>query len=110
VNGGVYQVSVPRAEAITSAGVTLPPGMGLAIAINFQPIDSVRAAATGDFVLMASQVTAVIRALTSHGIAVTAVHSHLMTSTPALLFVHFWGVDKATVLAEGLHAALLAAR
>src|SRR5438105_8327623 len=37
VNGGVYQVGVPRAEKITADGVEVPPSMGLATAINFQP-------------------------------------------------------------------------
>ena len=37
VNGGVYQFSVPRKEPITEDGMPVPPAMGTAIAINFQP-------------------------------------------------------------------------
>jgi len=110
VNGGVYQVSVPRTGPIVTDGVTLPPGMGLATVINIQPVDAQRAAATGDFVLTGDQVTPVIRALVSHGFAVTSVHSHLLSSTPELRFVHFWGVDSASVIAAGLGAALAASR
>src|SRR5260370_1801142 len=36
-NGGVYQVSVPRAEKVTDAGMPVPGSMGLATALNFQP-------------------------------------------------------------------------
>src|SRR5215211_2605452 len=36
VNGGIYQVSVPRAEAIRDSGMEVPEAMGSAIAINFQ--------------------------------------------------------------------------
>jgi hypothetical protein len=110
VNGGVYQVSVPRSGPIVSDGVTLPPGMGLATVINIQALDAQRAAATGDFVLTGDQVTPVIRALLSHGFAVTSVHSHLLSSTPELRFVHFWAVDSASKLAEGLGAALAVTR
>jgi hypothetical protein len=61
-NGGVYQVSVPRAEAIRSGGMDVPPSMGLGTAINFQPVGNGRAAITGDFVLLGSEVNPVIRA------------------------------------------------
>src|SRR3977135_1858299 len=37
VNGGVLQVSVPRSETITDSGMTVPPSMGVATALNFQP-------------------------------------------------------------------------
>src|SRR5215212_2998354 len=63
VNGGVYQFSVPRAEAVTDAGMEVPPSMGLATAINYQPTGGGKAAITGDFVLTAGEVNPVIRAL-----------------------------------------------
>src|SRR5207244_3287478 len=69
VNGGVYQVGVPRAETITADGVEVPPSMGLATAINFQPTGGGKAAITGDFVLIGDEVTPVIRALRDNGIA-----------------------------------------
>ncbi len=37
VNGGVYQVSVPRAERVTDHDMEVPPSIGVATAINFQP-------------------------------------------------------------------------
>jgi uncharacterized protein DUF1259 len=57
VNGGVLQFSVPRAEKITDEGMEIPPSMGTATALNFQPTGQGRAAITGDFVLIASEVT-----------------------------------------------------
>lgn len=106
VNGGVYQVSVPRSETIREGGVQLPPAMGVATAINFQPTGSGKAAITGDFVLLASEVSAVARALREHGIEVTALHNHLMMDEPRLFFMHFWANDDAVKLAGGLKAAL----
>jgi len=110
VVGGVWQMSVPRSSPPTSMGISLPPAMGVASAINVQPIDSTSAAATGDFVLTTGQVPKVVQALTAHGFTVTAVHSHLMGSTPELLFVHFWGKDTDKRLAEGISAAVDAMR
>jgi hypothetical protein len=106
VNGGVYQVGVPRAEKITADGVEVPPSMGLATAINFQPTGAGNAAITGDFVLIGSEVNPVIRALRDNGIAVTALHSHMLTDSPRLFFMHYWANDDALKLAHGLRAAL----
>jgi hypothetical protein len=105
-NSGVYQVSVPRPEVIREGGEEIPPSMGLATAINVQPTTSGHAVATGDFVLLPTEVNPVIRALQTNGIAVTALHSHLLMDQPHVLFMHFWGDDDAMKLARGLRAAL----
>jgi len=106
VNGGVYQVGVARAEKITADGVDVPPSMGLATAINFQSTGRGNAAITGDFVLIGNEVNPVIRALRDHGIAMTALHSHMLTDRPHLFFMHYWANDDALKLARGLRAAL----
>jgi hypothetical protein len=106
VNGGVYQVSVPRRETIRESGHDVPPSMGVATAINFQPTGGGKAAITGDFVMRASEVNAVIRALQTAGIDVTALHSHMLDEEPRLFFMHFWANDDAMKLARGLRAAL----
>lgn len=106
VNGGVYQFSVPRAERITDNGMEVLPSMGVATAINFQPTGEGKAAITGDFVLIASEVNPVIRALRYNGIEVTALHSHMIDENPRLFFMHFWANEDAQKLARGLRAAL----
>jgi Domain of Unknown Function (DUF1259) len=106
VNGGVFQVSVPREESITEGGMKVPGSMGLSTGINFQPTGGGKAAITGDFVLIGSEVNSVIQALRSNGIEVTAVHSHMLDEEPRLFFMHFWANDDAGKLAKGLRAAL----
>jgi hypothetical protein len=106
IAGGTYQFAVPRAEKIMEHDAEVPPSMGMAIPLNFQPIGNGRAAITGDFVLLASEVNPVIRILRRGGIAVTAIHSHMLEETPHLFFMHFWAVDDATKLATTLRAAL----
>ena len=105
-SGGVYEFAIPRAEAITDGGMPLGPAMGTATSINFQPLGGGRAAITGDFVLLAEEVPAVLRLLREHGIEVTASHNHMLNEHPRLVFLHFWAVDKAETLANSLHATL----
>ena len=106
VKGGILQVSVPRPERITGAGMEVPPSMGTSTALNFQPTGNGRAAITGDFVLLADEVSPVMKALRDNGIQVTALHSHMLNEQPRLFFMHFWANDDAAKLAHGLRAAL----
>jgi hypothetical protein len=105
-NGGVYQFGIPRAEAITEGGMPVPAPMGTGTAINFQPTGGGKAAITGDFVLLASEVNPVMKTLRQNGIEVTALHSHMVDENPRLYFMHFWANDDAQKLAQGVRAAL----
>jgi hypothetical protein len=106
VDSGVYQFTIPRAETPMEGGMAIPVSMGTGIAINFQPTGNGKAAITGDFVLIASEVNPVIRALQENGIEVTAIHNHMLDDQPRLFFMHFWANDDAVKLAGGLKAAL----
>jgi hypothetical protein len=105
MNGRVMQFSIPRAEAITDGGMTIPPAMGVATAVNFQRVGQ-NVATTGDFVLIGDEVNPVVRELEGHGISVTAIHSHMLRESPRLFFLHFWGVGAPRGIAEGIRAAL----
>jgi hypothetical protein len=107
-NGGVYGFAVPRRDAVTESGTQITPvgPMGAATAINFQPTGGGKAAITGDFVLIGTEVNPVIAALRANGIEVTAVHSHMLNEQPRLFFMHFWANDDALKLAKGLRAAI----
>lgn len=103
--GNLLQLSIPRAETIKENGMIIPPSMGVATAINFQMAGE-KAATTGDFVLIASEVNPVVTALAEHGINVTAIHNHMLSESPRLFFLHFWAVGEQETLAHGLRAAL----
>jgi hypothetical protein len=110
-NGVVFQYSIARADdvmdtAMNSSGTVIPPAMGVAQAINFQSTGGGKAAITGDFVLLATEVNPVIKALRDNSIEVTALHSHMLTDSPHLFFMHFWANDDVQKLARGLRAAL----
>jgi hypothetical protein len=106
LNSGVYQLSIPRAEAISEGGMNVPPSMGTATALNFQPTGGGKAAITGDFVLLGSEVNPILKTLREHGIEVTALHSHMIDDSPHLFFMHFWANDDAQRLARVLRNAL----
>ena len=106
MNGGVYQLSIPRREKILDEKKEITPAMGVGTVINFQPVGEGKAAVTGDFVLLGREVNPVIWALTENGIAVTAIHSHMLNEQPRLFFMHFWAIDDAAKLARGLRTAL----
>ena len=106
IGGSVFQVTVPRAEAITGMGLPLLPAMGVTTVMNFQPTGDGKAAITGDFVLIDKEVNTVARTLRQYGIDVTALHNHGLQDTPRLFYMHFWANDDAAKLARGLKAAL----
>jgi len=74
-SGSVLGFSIPRGEKITDSGMEVPPSMGVATGINFQPLGKNRAAITGDFVMIAKEVNPVIKVLRENGITITALHS-----------------------------------
>lgn len=103
--GPVLQVGVPRSSAIREDGMEVPAAMGMATALNFQAVGD-RVAATGDFVLTASEVDPVVRVLRERGIAVTALHSHMLREEPRLFFLHFWVVGRPADIGDALRSAL----
>ena len=107
-NGGVYGFNVPRRDPVTMDGMPMTPvgPLGVAIGINFQPTGGGKAAITGDFVLTSDEVNPVVMALRTHGIEVTALHSHMLDEQPRMFFIHFWANDDALKLARGIRAAL----
>jgi hypothetical protein len=101
-NNGVYQYSIARAETIMDGNMVLTAGMGVATVINFQPTEGNNVAITGDFALLAAEAPLVLRTLSEHGIQVTALHSHTLTDSPRLFYLHFWAVGDVMKLGRGL--------
>jgi LysM repeat protein len=103
--GRVIQFSFPRADKIKEFGAEIPPSMGVSQGVNFQA-GGQNAAITGDFVLIAKEVNPVVRTFKENGIAVTAIHNHMLYEFPRLFFLHFWAVDNPVRLAYSLRNAL----
>ncbi len=65
-----------------------------------------KAVVDGDFVMQESEVQSVLKALRHANIDITALHNHMETESPRLVFLHYWGIGPTTSLAKGLKAAL----
>lgn len=110
-SGTVAQVSVVLVTPpIRLNSQTVVPALAAGSPINVQAVSPGRFVATGDFAVTGDRVARLVSALTSHGIAVTAVHNHLIGETPPLTYVHFWADGAPTDVLTGLKAALEAAR
>jgi hypothetical protein len=60
----------------------------------------------GDFAALESELQGVLKALRKAGINIVAIHNHMTTETPRIIFLHYWGAGPAVNLAKGLKSAL----
>lgn len=60
----------------------------------------------GDFAMRESEVQNVLKALRSTNINIVAIHQHMISENPRIIFLHFWGIGNTEALAKGLRAAL----
>ncbi len=105
-SGGVFKVTIGRPDVLLKDhGVEVTSFMGFNTWAAFQGSEN-NAAVAGDFTMLTEEVAPVIEALVKNGIEVVAVHNHMVTETPRIFFLHFWGEGPAGNLVRGLKAAL----
>lgn len=106
--GDVHRYGFPRSDLhVTVEGVTLLPGFALGGWLAFKS-EGDAAMVMGDLVLTEDEINPVMSKLLSGGMAVTAVHNHLLRAQPATFFMHVEGLGDAATLASTLHDALAA--
>ena len=104
--GGIYRVGLGRSDLkVTLDEVTIRPTLALGSYLAFQKMGS-EAMVMGDLVLLQEEVNPVMKKLVEGGIGITALHNHLLRSSPATMYMHFWANDDAGKLARSLKAAL----
>jgi hypothetical protein len=64
------------------------------------------AAIAGDVAMLANEIQPVLRALRRNGLDVVSIHQHMLGTTPAIYFLHYWGTGPADKLAAGFKEAL----
>jgi hypothetical protein len=105
-NGQVYKITVGRDDLkIREMGATINARMGLNTWAAFVGNDQ-NAAIAGDIAMLEKEVTPVLKALRSNGLDVVAIHHHMTGTSPAIIFLHYWGKGPAEKLAGGFKAAL----
>lgn len=77
--------------------------------VFFQKAPNGKVASTGDIMVTASELNAVLSILERHKFQIMAVHNHMIDEEPRVFFVHFWKIAPPQSVAEGLDSALAAA-
>ena len=104
--GGVHKYGLPRSDLkIAVDGVAIKPALALGSWIAFIPMGS-GAMFMGDLVLTDTEISPVMKRLTDDGIEITAVHNHLLRTSPAVFYMHVGGHGDPVKLAQTLHAGL----
>jgi len=105
-SGPVYKITVGRDDlTVKEMGATINARMGLNTWAAFVGTNE-DAAVAGDVAMLETEVTATLKALRSHGLEVVAIHHHMLSTTPTIIFLHYWGKGPADKLAMGFKAAL----
>jgi hypothetical protein len=101
---GMFKVVIGR-TAKAACGCEVGKEMGVNTWAAFAGSDD-NAVVDGDFVMLESELQAVLRALRKADINIVAIHHHMTGETPRYLFLHYWGRGRVDALARGLKAAL----
>jgi hypothetical protein len=104
--GGVHRYGFPRSDLkVTVDSVPIKTGLALGSWAAFRDIGD-HAEVMGDLVLTHDEVNPVLSALLANGFTITALHNHLLRSTPATMYMHIHGHGDAVKLATSLRHAL----
>jgi hypothetical protein len=106
VQDQVLKLTFPRTDLHVYIGKTpVEPGLGLTSWIAFKQHRN-RTMIMGDLVLLDQEINPVISKLIEGGVAVTALHNHLVGETPDIMYLHFEGHGEALKLAGTMKEAL----
>jgi hypothetical protein len=103
MGSGVYKITIGRKTKM--GGHEVGNAMGINTWAAFVGSDQ-QAVVDGDFVMLENELQPVLKALRGAGINVVAIHNHIETENPRIVFLHYWGVGPTTELAKGLKSAL----
>ena len=109
--GVKIQTNNGMAKAVIGRTVTMECGceagadMGVNTWAAFAGSDE-NALVDGDFAVAEEELQPVLKSLTDAGIHVVAIHSHMTSEKPRILFLHYWGRGQAVSLATRLKQAL----
>src|SRR5919202_3675076 len=104
--GDVFRIGMPRTDLkVTVNGVPVQAGFALGSYAAFKQFDD-GTMVMGDLVLLDEEVNPVMSGLFDNGFEVSALHNHLNTMSPHVMYLHYEGHGDALQLAQALHQAL----
>jgi hypothetical protein len=101
---GMFKVVIGR-KAKMECGCEAGKEMGVNTWAAFAGNDD-NAIVDGDFVVLESELQAVLKSLRKDGINIVAIHHHMTGENPRYLFLHYWGRGMARELAQAVKNAL----
>lgn len=108
--GGVYRVGLPRTDLhVVLDGVEIKPILAWGSWLAFHPMGN-DVMVMGDLVLTEDEINPVMKRLEDGGVEITALHNHLLRSSPATMYMHVHGHGEPTKLATTLREALGASK
>jgi hypothetical protein len=106
VSGDVHRYAFPRSDLnVTLDGVTIRPALALGGWTAFKPMHG-GVMIMGDLVLLETEINPVMLKLIQNGAEITAVHNHLLRSSPATFYMHVGGHGDPVKLATAIQTAL----
>jgi hypothetical protein len=110
VSGDVHRYAFPRTDLnVTLDGVTIRPALALGGWTAFKPMHG-GVMIMGDLVLLEPEINPVMLKLIQNGAEITAVHNHLLRSSPATFYMHVGGHGDPVKLAAAIRTALAESR
>src|ERR1700704_1665892 len=110
VSGDVHRYGFPRTDLTgTLDGVPIKPALALGGWVAFKPMHG-GAMVMGDLVLLETEINPVMLKLIDGGLEITAVHNHLLRSSPATFYMHVGGHGDPAKMAAVIRDALGASK
>jgi hypothetical protein len=94
---GVYKITIGRTTKM--GGHEVGNAMGINTWAAFVGSDQ-QAVVDGDFVMLETELQSVLKALRAAGINIVAIHNHIETESPRIVFLHYWGVGPTIALSK----------
>ncbi|MER7026865.1 MULTISPECIES: DUF1259 domain-containing protein [Streptomyces] len=106
LRGTIYHTGYARRDlSVVSDGVLVRPGLALGAHVSFVRYADGSAMAMGDVVITEEEMQGAIDGWQAHGIALTALHKHLLAQYPDIWWAHVHGHGgDVEALARGLRA------
>jgi hypothetical protein len=106
VKGQVFKVSFPRTDLkVELEGMKLDPEFALVSWAGFMP-DEGQTAVMGDLCLTDAEAPKAVEQMMKNGFDITAIHQHLMSEKPRIIFVHYAAKGDPVRISEKLKQVL----
>ena len=108
--GKYFRVNLPRTDLHVSIGAdTLDPGLELTSYVGFMPgTTATDVMAMGEVVVREDEVPAALAEARKQGVSVTALHNHLVSESPHVMYMHVMAEGSPKAIATKMHAVFAA--